>query len=896
MSDTSKAVHTTQKSSPQTKYLKDYNSPDFFIEHVDLSFDLRDGVTHVKAKTLIKYNGSEGNFLKRNPSLILKGHHMALTFIAINGEALSRDHYDVSDNRLIIKKIPQQFELTIENDINPALNTALEGLYISKGMYCTQCEAEGFRRITYFLDQPDVMATYRVRIEADQSSFPVLLSNGNKIDEGTLPKGRHFALWDDPFPKPSYLFALVAGNLDYLEDFFTTGSKRRVTLRIYAAAQDLDKCVHAMESLKKAMLWDEQVYGLEYDLDIFNIVAVSHFNMGAMENKSLNIFNTKCVLAKAETATDADFEAVESIVAHEYFHNWTGNRVTCRDWFQLSLKEGLTVFRDQKFSADMGSSAVKRIEDVRILRQHQFAEDSGPMAHPIRPNSYIEINNFYTVTVYEKGAEVIRMIYNLLGSEKYRKGIDLYFKRHDGQAVTCDDFVAAMEDASGIDLGQFRLWYGQAGTPEITLSHHYDKTSETVTLKFQQSIPDTPNQKSKKPMHIPIAVGLVGRDGQDIPLQLEGENSPKDMQGTRMINLTKENQNFTFVGIKDKVVPSVLRGFSAPVKLKTDLSDTDRLFLLAHDSDSFNRWEAGQDIAVKVIMNLARDYGTGKPLIFDGDFGTAIGKILVDTTVDRAFIAEVLILPAEGILGQYKTPIDVDAIHEARKFMRRSLAVQHREQFLSLYKTCQSHEAYGFTSQAVANRQLKNIALSYLMELEDKSTLGLCLAQFNNADNMTDEIAALSCLVNSSFPEREKAIETFYDKWHHDDLVLDKWFSVQSAVCKPETHDLVRALIKHKDFDIRTPNRVRSVIGSFCGVNLSCFHDKSGRGYDFLGDIIERLDPINPQIASRLVQPLSRWKYYDLDRQILMKKTLKRIFTLPNLSENTYEIVSKSLK
>ena len=872
----------------QPRYLKDYMPPDFRITRVELDFDLREGKTRVRAKSTIRRVGAA------TAALSLDGHDMTLKSVAIDGVGLTEKQYQLSDHKLVIYEVPDQFDLVIENDIDPAENTALEGLYISKGMYCSQCEAEGFRRITYFPDQPDVMTTYRVRIEADKAAFPVLLSNGNKIDEGDLADGRHFALWDDPFPKPCYLFALVAGDLEYLEDYFVTCSGKRVTLRIYVAADDLDKCPHAMKSLKKAMKWDEDVYGLEYDLEIFNIVAVSHFNMGAMENKSLNIFNSKCVLARPETATDSDFAAVEAVVAHEYFHNWTGNRVTCRDWFQLSLKEGLTVFRDQEFSADQGSRAVKRIEDVRILRQHQFAEDSGPMAHPVRPDSYIEINNFYTVTVYEKGAELIRMIHSLLGPENYRKGMDLYFQRHDGQAVTCDDFVAAMQDASGVDLTQFRLWYSQAGTPEISASHIQD--GDKVTLTFRQKIPDTPGQTDKAPMHIPLAVGLIGPDGRDVPLQLDGENAPTDHNGSRMLALTEQEQSFTFVGVRDRVIPSILRGFSAPVKLDSDLGRDGLLFLLAHDSDSFNRWQAGQEIAVSVIMGLVADIRAGRDLILDEGFSAALGRILGDADLDRAFVAEVLSLPSEGILGQYTSPVEVDAIHQARNFLRRALAAAHRDHFIDTYKACATDEPYDFTPQRVADRRLKNLALSYLMALEDQDSLDLCRRQFSRADNMTDEIAALTALVNSDFAERQEAIQSFYDKWHHDDLVLDKWFAVQAAASRPETQDRVRQLIRHKDFDFATPNRVRSVVGPFCGLNLTCFHDKSGRGYQFLGDIIERLDPINPQIAARLVQPLCRWKQYDAARQDLMKQTLERILTFANLSENSFEIVSKSLK
>jgi len=890
MADASKAAQTPENKLPATKYLKDYRPPDFQIETVELNFDLRPAVSHVRAASSVVRKGAA------DAPLVLAGHDMTLKSVAVDGRKLTPDQYRLTDRDLTIDGLPDRFTLTIEVDIDPARNTALEGLYISKGMYCTQCEAEGFRRITYFLDQPDVMATYRVRIEADHEACPILLSNGNRVDQGTLADGRHFAVWDDPFPKPSYLFALVAGDLAHLEDHFTTRSGRDVTLRLYVAPEDLDKCPHAINSLKKAMAWDEQIYGLEYDLDIFNIVAVSHFNMGAMENKSLNIFNTKCVLARAETATDNDFAAVEAVVAHEYFHNWTGNRVTCRDWFQLSLKEGLTVFRDQEFSADMGSRAVKRIDDVRLLRQHQFAEDSGPMAHPVRPDSYMEINNFYTVTVYEKGAEVIRMIHTLLGAENYRKGMDLYFARHDGQAVTCDDFVQAMEDASGVDLGQFRLWYSQAGTPEVTVSHTYDPAAETLTLDVRQTVPDTPGQTAKKVMHIPLALGLIGPDGRDMPLQLAGENGPTDVEGVKMLNLKDAQESFTFVGVSQRPVPSLLRGFSAPVKLKSDLSREDLLFLLAHDSDSFNRWEAGQELAIEVILTLVRDIQAGRPLRLDEGFSAAIAAVLARADLDRALMAEILTLPGEGILGQHLSPIDVDAIHQARQFVRRALAAAHRERLLALYQECGSDAAYEFTPEAVANRRLKNLALSYLMELEDRESLALCRAQLATADNMTDEIAALSCLAHSGFDEKEAALAAFYDKWRADDLVLDKWFAVQAAVSKPETQVKVRALVRHRDFDLASPNRVRSVVGPFCGQNLTCFHEKSGQGYDFLGDMIEKLDPVNPQIASRLVQPLGRWKYYDADRQALMKATLERILNLPGLSENTYEIVSKSLK
>lgn len=861
----------------ETKYLKDYQKPDFAIKTVDLDFDLHDGVTHVRATLSCVREGAV------DAPLVLNGQDMTLVSVEVDG---APHPHEIAGETLVLKNLPDAFTLIIKNDLDPAKNTALEGLYVSNGMYCTQCEAEGFRRITYFLDRPDVMATYKVRIEADKAAYPVLLSNGNNVDSGDLEGGRHFTVWDDPFPKPCYLFALVAGDLAHLEDHFTTRSGRDVTLRIFVAPEDLDKCPHAMASLKQSMTWDEDVYGLEYDLDIFNIVAVSHFNMGAMENKSLNIFNTKCVLAHPESATDGDFAAVEAVVAHEYFHNWTGNRVTCRDWFQLSLKEGLTVFRDQEFSADMGSRAVKRIEDVRVLRQHQFAEDSGPMAHPVRPASYIEINNFYTVTVYEKGAEVIRMMHTLMGAENYRKGVDLYFERHDGQAVTCDDFVASMEDASGVDLDQFRLWYSQAGTPEVTASGTYEDGVYSLTLS--QTIPDTPGQTGKKPAHIPFAMGLLGADGTDLPLQLDGENAP--MEGTRLLDLKKASQTFRFVGLEEEPVPSLLRGFSAPVKLKSDLSRENLLFLLANDSDSFNRWEAAQTLATDLIMSLVETGGE----VVDPAFIEAIRSVLNDKNLDPAFVGEILALPSEGVLGQQKTPVDVDGIHRARELVRRELASALREEFLGIYKASTDSGPYEFTPDAVGRRRLKNMALGFLMELGEG--VELADGQFYAAKNMTDEISALGCLVNQGGDVREKALAHFYDKWHTDALVLDKWFSIQAMAKGSDVMEVVKALRGHGDFDLKTPNRVRSLVSVFCGLNPKAFHDLSGEGYKFLNGMIKELDPLNPQIAAGLTRPLTRWKVYDAARQDLMKAALEDILKQDGLSADVYEVASKSLK
>jgi len=877
-------------AKPETKYLKDYQKPDFTIDNVKLTFVLTDDVTHVTSMLSVRRLTSDAS-----APLVLDGEHMKLLSVAVDGQALEQNQYQVAAETLTIPDLSDTFELEIQNDIDPATNSALEGLYMSNGMYCTQCEAEGFRRITYYLDRPDVMATFEVRIEADKQAFPVLLCNGNNTDQGDLTDGRHYTVWKDPFPKPAYLFALVAGDLACLEDHFTTRSDEKVTLRIFAASEDIDKCQMAMDSLKASMKWDEEVYGLEYDLNIFNIVAVSHFNMGAMENKSLNIFNTKYVLAHATTATDTDFAGVEAVIAHEYFHNWTGNRVTCRDWFQLSLKEGLTVFRDQEFSSDMGSRAVKRIEDVRLLRQHQFAEDASPMAHPIRPDSYMEINNFYTVTVYEKGAEVIRMYHTLLGPELYRKGIDLYFERHDGQAVTTDDFLSAMQDASGIDLGQFALWYSQAGTPELTASGVYDEDAQTYELTLRQTIPDTPGQMGKKPMHIPVAVGLLDEKGQDMPLTLDGENTPADQDGTRLLHLKEATETFRFVGVTSKPVPSLLREFSAPVKLTTDLTQQELLFQLASDSDTFNRWEAAQKLSSDVILELMDVFRAGEEMVLDDRFIGGLGKALDDENLDNAFKAEILSLPSEAMIGQIRAPIDVEAIHAAREFVRGQLAHSLRTEFMIAYQDCRSDEAYEYNAIAAGKRRLKNLALSYLMELGDPDIEKMCFDQFQSADNMTDEIAALSMLANSDAPYREQAIAAFYDKWQHDALVMDKWFTVQASSKRADTLDQVKALRNHADFDIRTPNRVRSLIAAFCALNLVNFHEADGSGYDFLTDFLQEIDPINSQIAAGLVKPLIRWKAYDADRQKLMRASLERILKFENLSKHVYEIVSKSL-
>ncbi len=870
---------------PRTIYRAEYLEPAFFIDRIDLVFDLAPAATKVSSRMAIRRN-------RLNEALVLDGQDFKLLSVKLDDSLLPQGAYQVTPDQLVIQDLPDQFILEIENEIDPVGNKALEGLYMSHGMYCTQCEAEGFRKITYYPDRPDVMAEFSVKIIGDRETCPVMLSNGNRVDQGVLGDGRHWVQWDDPFPKPAYLFALVAGDLACLSDEFITRSGRKVALKIYADARDLDKCDHAMRSLKHSMKWDEDVYGLEYDLDIFNIVAVSHFNMGAMENKSLNIFNTKCVLAKAETATDGDFHSVESIVAHEYFHNWTGNRVTCRDWFQLSLKEGLTVFRDQQFSSDMGSAAVCRIADVRALRAHQFVEDAGPMAHPIRPDSYIEINNFYTSTVYEKGAEVIRMMHTLLGAGRFRQGIDLYFERHDGQAVTCADFVAAMEDASGVDLGQFRLWYEQGGTPELNVTGVYDESRKTFELIIEQKVPVTPGQKDKKPMHIPFAAGLVGANGEDMAVVLEGDDEEKF---THVLDVRAGTQTFKFSNVGQKPIPSLLRGFSAPVKLKSDMSRADLTFLMSHDSDPFARWEAGQELAVSILLELVATIRQGNKPVLDVDFAAAFRANLLDRSQDKAFLAEMLTLPGEAYLGQRMDIIAVDAVHQARSFVRRELARLFHAEMLDVYKANVSDAPYSPAAADVARRSLKNLMLSYLMENADGDVMDLAQDQFRTANNMTDEFAALAAMSESDCLAWDKALNTFYTKWQGEPLVIDKWFAVQAMSQRDDTFDRVLKLLNHPDFSIELPNRLRSLVSGFCMANQVHFHHLSGRGYRFLADMVLKVGAINPQIAARSLAPLSRWGRYDDVRQGLMKAELERIVSTPGISNDVYEIASKAL-
>ena len=878
------------KAKPQPKFLKDYRPSGWLIDTAALRVELGEDGSVVHARLALRRNPDP----KAEPGpLVLHGRELETLSLAVDGRPLAATDYQADGETLTLPGVTGDCVLESSVRIHPESNTSLEGLYRSGGNFCTQCEAEGFRKITWFLDRPDVMARYTVRIEGEKARYPVLLSNGNLLEEGALADGRHFAVWEDPYPKPSYLFALVAGDLVHLEDRFTTRSGREVTLRIYVRANDLDKTAHAMRSLKKSMQWDEETFGLEYDLDVFNIVAVSDFNMGAMENKSLNIFNSKYVMASEATATDGDYVNVEGVIAHEYFHNWTGNRVTLSSWFHLSLKEGLTVFRDQQFTADMNSAAVKRIDDVRVLRASQFPEDAGPMAHPIRPASYIEMNNFYTTTVYEKGAEVIRMIHTLLGPEGFRKGMDLYFERHDGQAVTTDDFVAAMEDASGVDLGQFRLWYDQAGTPTVGVRRHYDAAARRFTLTVSQRIPDTPGQTHKKPMHIPLALGLLDPAGREIPLRLEGESAAAG--GHRVLDLREAEQRFVFEDVPAAPVPSVLRGFSAPVHLDSDLTREELSFLMGHDPDSFNRWEAGQQLATGLLLDLVADHAAGRPLVAAPILIEAFRNVLDDTALDPALAAMTLILPDTRTLSERLDVVDPEAVHGARKFLRKALGEALHDRFEQAYAANTVKGPYGIDAAAMGRRSLKNVALGYLLSQKDAESRALAMKQYRGADNMTDSFAAFAGLANQDCPEREEVLADFYATWREDELVMDKWFSVQATSSLPDTLENVRALTAHPAFDMKNPNKVRALISAFAHGNLLRFNAADGGGYRFVAERVLELDALNPQVAARLVAAFNRWTKFDGKRQVIMRGELERIVGHEGLSRNVYEIVSKAL-
>jgi len=876
------------QASPQPIRRADYTPPAYRIDRIELRFELDPQVTRVTSRLQVY----RSNRVEKGEPLVLDGEHIDLLSVSVNGRELEPGEYVRDERHLTIPEVPEALELTLVTECKPSRNTALEGLYASGAMLCTQCEAEGFRRITYYTDRPDVMATWSVELIADRERFPVLLSNGNPVDSGALEDGRHWVRWDDPFRKPCYLFALVAGDLACHEDSFRTLSGREVALRIYTEHHNVGKTDHAMESLKKAMRWDEETFGLEYDLDLFQIVSVDDFNMGAMENKGLNIFNSKLVLANPDTATDGDFQAIEGVIAHEYFHNWTGNRVTCRDWFQLSLKEGLTVFRDQLFSADMGSPPVKRIEDVRLLRARQFPEDNGPMAHPVRPDSYIKIDNFYTLTVYEKGAEVIRLLHTLLGPEGFRKGMDLYFQRHDGQAVTCDDFVAAMADANSRDLDQFKRWYSQAGTPHVSVDEAYDPDAAEYYLTVRQCTPPTPEQEDKEPVVIPLRLGLLGPDGRTLPLHLSHADDPED---ECVLEVTEEEQTFVFEDIPERPIASLLRNFSAPVILERDLDEETLRFLMAHDTDPFNRWDAGQLLARRRIKAFVEDVQAGRePRLPEAD-ADAFRRVLKSDDLDDALIAEALALPSAEDVGEDLDIIEPDSLHAAREAMVQQLAESLEDDLRAAYDARLESGEYSLDAAAIGRRRLKNLCLAYLGNLDRDEYVQLAVDQVEAELNMTDVVAGLRVLSHLERPERQTEFDQFYNKWKGDPLVIDKWLSLQATSKRESTIDDVKRLMGHEAFNKKNPNRIRALIGAFCMGNFVRFHAADGSGYQLLADFVIELDAINPMIASRLVQAMIRWKRYDKARQEMIKEQLERVRSADSCSENTYEVVARAL-
>ncbi|KAF1872733.1 hypothetical protein Lal_00016570 [Lupinus albus] len=944
--DLPKQIEESKMEAPREIFLKDYKMPDYYFDTVHLKFSLGEEKTIVTSKITV-FPRTEGS----SPPLVLDGQDLSLLSIQINGKTLKEEDYHLDARHLTIQSSPSgKYDLEIITEIQPQKNTSLEGLYKSSGNFCTQCEAQGFRKITFFQDRPDIMAKYTVRIEADKSLYPVLLSNGNLVEQGDFQDGKHYAVWKDPFKKPSYLFALVAGQLQSRDDTFVTLSGRKVSLRIWTPADDLPKTAHAMYSLKAAMKWDEDVFGLEYDLDLFNIVAVPDFNMGAMENKSLNIFNSKLVLASPETATDADYAAILGVIGHEYFHNWTGNRVTCRDWFQLSLKEGLTVFRDQAQLLNSHLTwevvlfkGLLMFQHLEITNFHRFLLfvvqflDAGPMAHPVRPHSYIKIfgqveivfdNSFaynitddlsflatflglisdvvvhqcqHTVTVYEKGAEVVRMYKTLLGSEGFREGMDLYFKRHDGQAVTCEDFYAAMRDANDADFANFLLWYSQAGTPIVKVQTSYNSEAHTFSLKFSQEIPPTPGQSVKEPMFIPVTVGLLDSTGKDIPLSafyhdgtLESISNKDQSVISTVLRVTKKEEEFVFTDIFERPVPSLLRGYSAPIRLESDLTDGDLFFLLANDSDEFNRWEAGQILARNLMLNLVDDFQHDKPLVLNPNFVDGFKRILSNSSLDKEFVAKAITLPGEGEIMDLMEVADPDAVHAVRTFIRKQLASELRAEFLDIVKNNRSSEEYVFNHQNLARRALKNVAIAYLASLEDQEFTNLALDEYKAATNLTEQFAALAAIAQNPGKARGDVLADFYGKWQDDFLVVNKWLALQAVSDIPGNLENVRQLLNHPAFDLRNPNKVYSLIGGFCGSPVN-FHAKDGSGYQFLGEIVLQLDKINPQVASRMVSSFSRWKRYDENRQKLAKAQLEKIVSSNGLSENVFEIASKSL-
>ncbi|MDC5851467.1 aminopeptidase N [Vibrio europaeus] len=864
--------------TPQAKYRKDYQSPSHTITDIDLTFDLFDNETTVTSVSQVKQ-------LKDATTIRLEGEDLKLKSIHVNGEAWTA--YEELEGALEVHQLPEQTELKIVTLIDPEANTALEGLYKSGGAFCTQCEAEGFRRITYYMDRPDVLAKFTTKVIADKAEYPFLLSNGNRVAEGELEGGRHWVQWQDPHPKPAYLFALVAGDFDVLRDKYITKSGRNVELEIFVDKGNLDRAPHAMTSLINSMKWDEERFGLEYDLDIYMIVAVDFFNMGAMENKGLNIFNSKFVLANEKTATDTDYLGIEAVIGHEYFHNWTGNRVTCRDWFQLSLKEGLTVFRDQEFSSDLGSRAVNRINNVRIIRGPQFAEDASPMSHPIRPEQVIEMNNFYTLTVYEKGSEVIRMMHTLLGEEGFQKGMKLYFERHDGTAATCEDFVAAMEDASGVDLKQFRLWYSQSGTPTVKVSSEYDQVAKTYALTVEQATEPTQDQADKQALHIPFDVELYAQNGDVIELRRNVELVDN------VLNVTELKQTFIFEQVNERPVPSLLREFSAPVKLEYDYSDEELIFLMVKARNEFARWDAGQMLLAKYIRSNVEKVQAGNDVELAADVIDAFRGVLLSSELEPAFIAEMMSLPSHNEVSGWYKQVDVDAVAKVLKAIKVTLATELEDELSAIYHSLKQQD-YTIEHAAIGKRSLRNTALGYLAYTEQGNTLAK--AQYADANNMTDTIAAMSAANGAQLECREALMSDYSDKWKHDGLVMDKWFALQGTNPAENVLQVIKQTMNHEAFSLKNPNRTRSLVGSFLNMNPVRFHAKSGEGYKFAGEILRELNSSNPQVASRLIDPLLKFRKYDDERQVLIKAELETLKAMDNLAKDLFEKVTKALE
>lgn len=875
-----------QQEAVQTKYLKDYEVSPFLIDKIFLHFDLGEHQTHVKSILNIRKNPQSTSSVNQ---LILNGSNLQLVSLELDGHSLENSRFKKTEHTLAIDDVPDEFILETEVIIKPQENTLLSGLYKSNSNFCTQCESEGFRRITYFIDRPDILTQYTTTISADRSQFPILLSNGNLTDSHELPGNRHWVKWEDPTRKPSYLFALVAGNFDVLEDQFITQSERNIALKIYVEPGKRDFATYAMQALKDAMQWDERKYGREYDLDIYMIVAVNDFNFGAMENKGLNIFNDRFILVHPETATDTDYLHVQSVVAHEYFHNWTGNRVTVRDWFQITLKEGLTVFRENQFCSDMNSRAARRIEEAKMIRNQQFQQDASPLAHPIYPDSFIEINNFYTVTVYEKGAEVIRMFHTMLGAELFRKAMDHYFDENDGYPVTVEEFIKSMEQASETDFAQFRHWYTQSGTPTLVISDEYDASKQQYTLHVTQNIQPSADQPSKENLHIPLMIGLLDPQGKEILWDTEKKSH------SNILNLNQKQQDFVFYNIKSKPVPSLLRDFSAPVKVEYGYSEDDLSFLIKYDSDLFSRWDASQKMLERILFKIVDEKQNHLSHKVPEKFLNVLGEVFRDEAIDDAFKDELLALPTEKYLIEQQTPADVESIHFAREWLMQQIANFLHDDFLNYYQQHRNPTVYHVDFNSMAARRLKKLSLSYLVLSHKKEFYQEALTQFHSANNMTDVLAAMQAVNDIDCAEREQMLSEFYFKWSKNPLVLDKWYALQAQSALPHTLDNVKSLAEKNNFDYKNPNRVRSLVDTFAVANPYRFHAIDGRGYEFLADYVLKTDPINPQLASRLAESLINWKKFDSKRQQLMHDQLQRILSFPKLSKNVYEIVSKAL-